>query len=92
MPLEEEDQRPGPILAPEEIKTIFGSLPDILEVHHEMMVCHLHRFISASNVFRFAYNILVLLLLNTLFPRNMLDHVKSSNLPLPTRVRTVCVA
>jgi hypothetical protein len=38
MPLEQEDQRAGPILAPEEIKTIFGSLPDILEVHHKMMV------------------------------------------------------
>ena len=38
MPLEQEDQRAGPILAPEEIKTIFASLPDILEVHHKMMV------------------------------------------------------
>ena len=38
MPLEQEDQRAGPILAPEEIKTIFGSLPDILEVHHKIMV------------------------------------------------------
>ena len=33
MPLEEEGQRGGPILAPEEIKTIFGSIPDILDVH-----------------------------------------------------------
>lgn len=38
LPLEQEDQRAGPILAPEEIKTIFGSLPDILEVHHKMMM------------------------------------------------------
>ena len=38
MPLEQEDQRAGPILAPEEIKTIFGSLPDILEVHHKIMI------------------------------------------------------
>lgn len=37
-PLEQEDQRAGPLLAPEEIKTIFGSLPDIFEVHHNMMV------------------------------------------------------
>ena len=33
MPLEEEGQRGGPILAPEEIKTIFGSIPDIFDVH-----------------------------------------------------------
>lgn len=33
VPLEEEGQRGGPILAPEEIKTIFGSIPDILDVH-----------------------------------------------------------
>uniref|UniRef100_F6VV30 Protein ECT2 n=2 Tax=Ornithorhynchus anatinus TaxID=9258 RepID=F6VV30_ORNAN len=33
VPLEEEGQRGGPILAPEEIKTIFGSIPDIFEVH-----------------------------------------------------------
>ncbi|XP_066203614.1 protein ECT2 isoform X7 [Saccopteryx leptura] len=32
-PLEEEGQRGGPILAPEEIKTIFGSIPDIFDVH-----------------------------------------------------------
>ncbi|XP_046854371.1 protein ECT2-like [Xenia sp. Carnegie-2017] len=37
-PLEQEDQRAGPILAAEEIKTIFGYLPDILQVHHQMMV------------------------------------------------------
>eukprot|EP00069_Balaena_mysticetus_P003068 bmy_16474T0 len=33
VPLEEEGQRGGPILAPEEIKTIFGSIPDIFDVH-----------------------------------------------------------
>ncbi|KAM6223065.1 protein ECT2 isoform 2-T2 [Rhynchocyon petersi] len=33
IPLEEEGQRGGPILAPEEIKTIFGSIPDIFDVH-----------------------------------------------------------
>ncbi|KAM9604738.1 protein ECT2 isoform 2-T3 [Trichechus inunguis] len=33
IPLEEEGQRGGPILVPEEIKTIFGSIPDIFDVH-----------------------------------------------------------
>ncbi|KAM4695432.1 protein ECT2 isoform 1-T2 [Discoglossus pictus] len=33
VPLEKEGQLGGPILAQEEIKTIFGSIPDILEVH-----------------------------------------------------------
>ncbi|XP_077146634.1 protein ECT2 isoform X2 [Ranitomeya variabilis] len=33
LPLEKEGQVGGPILAPEEIKTIFGSIPDILDVH-----------------------------------------------------------
>ncbi|XP_010213426.1 PREDICTED: protein ECT2 isoform X2 [Tinamus guttatus] len=33
VPLEKEGQLGGPILAPEEIKTIFGSIPDILDVH-----------------------------------------------------------
>ncbi|GCB62925.1 hypothetical protein scyTo_0007309 [Scyliorhinus torazame] len=33
VPLEKEDQLGGPILAQEEIKTIFGSIPDILDVH-----------------------------------------------------------
>ncbi|XP_072474560.1 protein ECT2 isoform X3 [Notamacropus eugenii] len=33
VPLEEEEQRGGPILAPEEIKAIFGSIPDIFDVH-----------------------------------------------------------
>ncbi|XP_063772342.1 protein ECT2 isoform X3 [Pseudophryne corroboree] len=33
LPLEREGQVGGPILAPEEIKTIFGSIPDILDVH-----------------------------------------------------------
>uniref|UniRef100_A0A3Q2CVT4 Epithelial cell transforming 2 n=1 Tax=Cyprinodon variegatus TaxID=28743 RepID=A0A3Q2CVT4_CYPVA len=32
-PLEKEGQLGGPILAPEEIKTIFGSIPEIYEVH-----------------------------------------------------------
>uniref|UniRef100_A0A7N6AKJ1 Epithelial cell transforming 2 n=1 Tax=Anabas testudineus TaxID=64144 RepID=A0A7N6AKJ1_ANATE len=32
-PLEKEEQVGGPILAQEEIKTIFGSIPDIYEVH-----------------------------------------------------------
>ncbi|XP_051957143.1 protein ECT2 [Xyrauchen texanus] len=32
-PLDREGQVGGPILAPEEIKTIFGSIPDIYEVH-----------------------------------------------------------
>jgi len=31
--LEKEGQLGGPILAQEEIKTIFGSIPDILDVH-----------------------------------------------------------
>ncbi|XP_048460561.1 protein ECT2 [Rhincodon typus] len=33
VPLEQEGQLGGPILAQEEIKTIFGSIPDILDVH-----------------------------------------------------------
>ncbi|KAG8581267.1 hypothetical protein GDO81_007608 [Engystomops pustulosus] len=33
VPLGKEGQVGGPILAPEEIKTIFGSIPDILDVH-----------------------------------------------------------
>ncbi|XP_023559932.1 LOW QUALITY PROTEIN: protein ECT2-like [Octodon degus] len=33
VPLEEEGQCGGPILAPEEIKTIFGSIPDIFDMH-----------------------------------------------------------
>ncbi|XP_061832048.1 protein ECT2 isoform X1 [Nerophis lumbriciformis] len=33
LPLEKEGQVGGPILAPEEIKTIFGSIPEIYEVH-----------------------------------------------------------
>ncbi|KAM4041459.1 protein ECT2 isoform 2-T2 [Anomaloglossus baeobatrachus] len=33
LPLEKEGQVGGPLLAPEEIKTIFGSIPDILDVH-----------------------------------------------------------
>uniref|UniRef100_A0A8D1M645 Protein ECT2 n=1 Tax=Sus scrofa TaxID=9823 RepID=A0A8D1M645_PIG len=38
VPLEEEGQRGGPILAPEEIKTIFGSIPDILDVHTKIKI------------------------------------------------------
>ncbi|XP_020348246.1 protein ECT2 isoform X3 [Oncorhynchus kisutch] len=33
VPLEKEGQVGGPILAPEEIKTIFGSIPEIFDVH-----------------------------------------------------------
>lgn len=33
LPLEKEEQVGGPILAQEEIKTIFGSIPDIYDVH-----------------------------------------------------------
>ncbi|XP_075058251.1 protein ECT2 isoform X8 [Mixophyes fleayi] len=36
VPLEKEGQVGGPILAPEEIKTIFGSIPDILDVHTQI--------------------------------------------------------
>ncbi|XP_077344088.1 protein ECT2 isoform X2 [Lithobates pipiens] len=36
VPLEKEGQVGGPILAQEEIKTIFGSIPDILDVHTKM--------------------------------------------------------
>ena len=32
------DQRGGPLLVAEEIKTVFGSLPDILEVHQSILV------------------------------------------------------
>lgn len=37
-PLEKEGQVGGPILAQEEIKTIFGSIPDIYEVHTKIKV------------------------------------------------------
>uniref|UniRef100_A0A671MTY7 Epithelial cell transforming 2 n=1 Tax=Sinocyclocheilus anshuiensis TaxID=1608454 RepID=A0A671MTY7_9TELE len=37
-PLDKEGQVGGPILAPEEIKTIFGSIPDIYEVHTRIKV------------------------------------------------------
>ncbi|KAG7272234.1 hypothetical protein CRUP_009936 [Coryphaenoides rupestris] len=36
IPLEKEGQVGGPILAQEEIKTIFGSIPDIYEVHKKI--------------------------------------------------------
>ncbi|XP_040205316.1 protein ECT2 isoform X2 [Rana temporaria] len=36
VPLEKEGQVGGPILAQEEIKTIFGSIPDILDVHTQI--------------------------------------------------------
>lgn len=38
LPLEKEGQVGGPILAQEEIKTIFGSIPDIYEVHTRIRV------------------------------------------------------
>lgn len=38
VPLEKEGQLGGPILAQEEIKTIFGSIPDILDVHTKIKV------------------------------------------------------
>ncbi|XP_069474833.1 protein ECT2 isoform X6 [Ambystoma mexicanum] len=41
LPLEKEEQCGGPILAQEEMKTIFGSIPDILDVHTKIK-CDLH--------------------------------------------------
>ncbi|RXM32942.1 Protein ECT2 [Acipenser ruthenus] len=38
-PLEKEGQLGGPILAVEEIKTIFGSIPDIFDVHTRIKNC-----------------------------------------------------
>lgn len=38
LPLEKEGQVGGPILAQEEIKTIFGSIPDIYDVHTRIKV------------------------------------------------------
>uniref|UniRef100_A0A3Q3WC29 Uncharacterized protein n=1 Tax=Mola mola TaxID=94237 RepID=A0A3Q3WC29_MOLML len=38
LPLEKEGQVGGPILAQEEIKTIFGSIPDIYEVHTRIKI------------------------------------------------------
>ncbi len=38
LPLEKEGQVGGPILAQEEIKTIFGCIPDIYEVHTRIKV------------------------------------------------------
>lgn len=40
LPLEKEGQVGGPILAQEEIKTIFGSIPDIYEVHTRIKVVY----------------------------------------------------
>lgn len=37
-PLDKEGQVGGPILAQEEIKTIFGSIPDIYDVHTRIKV------------------------------------------------------
>ena len=37
-PLEQPGQRGGPILEHEEIKRIFGNIPDILNVHTRIMV------------------------------------------------------
>ena len=36
--MEAPDQRGGPILNSEEIKSIFGNIPDILSVHTKIMV------------------------------------------------------
>ncbi|NXR95470.1 ECT2 protein, partial [Hypocryptadius cinnamomeus] len=41
VPLEKEGQLGGPILAQEEIKTIFGSIPDILDVHTKIKASYL---------------------------------------------------
>ena len=39
-PLEQSgSQRGGALLASEEIKTIFGAIPDLLEVHKKLLVC-----------------------------------------------------
>lgn len=46
LPLEKEGQVGGPILAQEELKTIFGSIPDIYEVHTRIKVICLHLFLS----------------------------------------------
>lgn len=39
LPLEKEGQVGGPILAQEEMKTIFGSIPEIYDVHTRIKVC-----------------------------------------------------
>lgn len=38
LPLEKEEQVGGPILAQEEMKTIFGSIPEIYDVHMRIKV------------------------------------------------------
>lgn len=38
IPLEKEEQVGGPILAQEEMKTIFGSIPEIHDVHTRIKV------------------------------------------------------
>lgn len=43
LPLEKEGQVGGPILAQEEMKTIFGSIPDIYEVHTRIKVVCPHQ-------------------------------------------------
>lgn len=43
LPLEKEGQVGGPILAQEEIKTIFGSIPDIHDVHIRIKVSECFR-------------------------------------------------
>lgn len=47
LPLEKEGQVGGPILAQEEIKTIFGSIPDIYEVHTRIKVLSVKHFQSS---------------------------------------------
>lgn len=50
LPLEKEGQVGGPILAQEEIKTIFGSIPDIYEVHTRIKVLGVKHFQSSHLV------------------------------------------
>ena len=38
IPLEQPTQRGGPLLSHENIKSIFGNIPDILAVHRNIMV------------------------------------------------------
>ena len=40
-PLEQTSQRGGPVLDYKDIQSIFGKIPDILNVHVKIMVCDL---------------------------------------------------
>ncbi len=45
-PLERLDQRGGPLLSHEDIKSVFGNIPEILSVHRHLVVSRLQYHFS----------------------------------------------